>query len=168
MGKQKRPVRKAAKVAVKKTTAAKKSPAVRSKAKLSKSPRVIKGLTFAHPHFALHHPDIQAKMLLVENTATDPAKDDERQIKFDVADGSSYEHLRVTLDYIETVIYDDTNVPSKPRPNGRLVSVLIEIMGSPGNKVILNVSNAVPKQLTCEIGAGATSNAKTQTLRASW
>lgn len=168
MGNKRSPAKKIVKAIKKAVKAAKKVPQSRKKPAPVKSPLVVNGLTFGHPNFALHHPDIKAEMLAAEDTAANPATDAERPIRFDVAGTSSYEHLRVTLDYVETVIYDDTNVPSQPRPNGRLISVLIEVMGSPGDKATISVTNAVPQQLVCEVSAGAASNACTRTLRASW
>lgn len=124
--------------------------------------------SFAHPLSESHHQDIKEKMLAVEDAAKNPGTaKDERQLKFDVADESKYTHLRVTLDMTETVIYDDTNVPSSPRPNGRLVSVLIDMQGTPGDKVTLQVTNASPKTLVCEIKEG-TSNSRILNVKADW
>src|SRR3569832_564996 len=99
--------------------------------------------------FFLHAPYIKAAMLEAKENAMSASisTDEDRAIKIEVADGSSYAHLRVTLDYSEVVIFDTATGSSRPRHNGALVSVLIEAMGSPGDMVILNFTYAVPSAI---------------------
>jgi len=125
--------------------------------------------TYSNLDYPLHAPYIKAAMLEAKENAMSASisTDEDRAIKIEVADGSSYAHLRVTLDYSEVVIFDTATGSSRPRHNGALVSVLIEAMGSPGDKVILNFTNAVPSAINCSITAG-TSSSKTQVVMAKW
>lgn len=125
--------------------------------------------TYSNLDYPLHAANIKDAMLAAKASAmsTSPSTDENRAIKIEVADGSNYAHLRVTLDYSEVVIFDTTKGCSRPRHNGALISVLIEVMGSPGDKATLNFINAVPSALDCSITAG-TSSSKTQVIMTKW
>lgn len=125
--------------------------------------------TYSNLDYPLHAPYIKAAMLEAKENAmsASTSTDEDRAIKIEVADRSSYAHLRVTLDYSEVVIFDTTTGSSQPRHNGALISVLIEAIGSPGDKATLNFTNAVPSALDCSITAG-TSSSKTQVIMAKW
>lgn len=128
-----------------------------------------KKVTYSSLAYALHAPQIKGAMLAAKTAAmaVSASNDEDRAIGIEVAAGSNYAHLRVTFDYSEVVIYDTMSGTSQPRHNGALISILIEMIGSPGDKVTLDVENAVPKNIDCTITAG-TSSSKTQVLKAKW
>ena len=125
--------------------------------------------TYSNLDYPLHTAHIKTAMLAAHTSAmsNSASADESRAIKVDVADGSTYTHLRVTFDYSEVVIFDTTTGSSQPRHNGALVSILIEMIGSPGDKVTLNFTNAAPSPLGCSITAG-TSNSETHVIVTKW
>src|SRR3569832_976702 len=113
--------------------------------------------TYSNLDYPLHATYIKAAMLEAKENAMSASisTDEDRAIKIEVADGSRYAHQRVTLDYSEGVFFDTATGSSRPRLNGALVSVLFEALGSPGDKVILNFTNAVPSAINCSFSVGS-------------
>lgn len=91
-----------------------------------------------------------------------------RALEFSLATGSAA-NVRVTLDHSEVVLFAGWSTPSKPRAKGDWVSVLIEVLGNPGEKAIVDITNSKPAQLTSPpIASGTTHIADPRLIEASW
>jgi hypothetical protein len=80
------------------------------------------------------------------NTTVSPPVSQVRSMTFSLAQNSAA-NVRVTLDNSEVVLFGSFSTPSKPRQVGTWVSVLIEVLGNPGEQGIVNITNSNPAQL---------------------
>jgi hypothetical protein len=94
--------------------------------------------------------------------------DETRSLEFSLAKGSA-QQVRVTLDHTEVVLFGTWSTPSSPRKNGDWVSVLIEVLGNPGDRAILDITNSDPAQLkSAAIPKGTTHIADPRLIVAKW
>lgn len=102
--------------------------------------------------FSALHPQIRTTLRSLEKAAPDAAP---RSLRFTLMP-STVQHVRVKLDYTETVMVDGVSVDSKPRPSGRWVVVSVEMIGNAGSVANIQVTNASPSALTCTVIHGPT------------
>ena len=91
-----------------------------------------------------------------------------RSLQFSLAAGGP-QKVRVTLDHGEVVLFGSWSTASKPRKLGDWVSVLIEVIGNPGDAAKINITNSAPTSLTsAPIPAGQTHIADPRVIEADW
>ena len=91
-----------------------------------------------------------------------------RSLVFTLADGSP-QKTRVTLDHTEVVLFGSWSTPSKPRTKGSWISVLIEVIGNPGDQATINMTNSNLAQLvSAPIPDGQTHIADPRVIEADW
>ena len=94
--------------------------------------------------------------------------DEKRSLEFSLGKGSA-QQVRVTLDHSEVVLFGTWSTPSSPRKNGDWVSVLIEVIGNPGEQAIVGITNSDPAQLkSAAIPKGSTHIADPRLIVAKW
>lgn len=84
-------------------------------------------------------------------------------------DSKSPQKTRVTLDHTEVVLFGSWSTPSKPRKKGAWISVLIEVIGSPGDTSTVTITNSDPDSLTsAPIPGGQTHIADPRVIEVDW